>query len=139
MKATVAVLFHQLTLGEENAVLIQECWIHGGQIRGKSYTMRTVFFAICNLTPRSYIYVRNKIKAVLLLEHCSRSVTVMRITCMRGGNQNELIENLVYLNYDAERPSPSREMRVVIDCCSRRRKQLIIHCGAIAYHFLSGE
>jgi hypothetical protein len=42
-------------------------------------------------------------KAVPLLELCSRGVTMVRITCMSGGSQNKVIANLVYLPYDSDK------------------------------------
>jgi hypothetical protein len=49
------------------------------------------------------------------LEHCSRDVTVVRMTYTCGGNWEELVIASAYLPYDSDEPPPTKELRDVID------------------------
>jgi hypothetical protein len=53
-------------------------------------------------------------------------VTTVRVTYTRGGSKRGLIGTSAYLPYDSDEPPPSKELREVIDYCSRNKLQLIV-------------
>jgi hypothetical protein len=61
---------------------------------------------------------------------------MVRVTYTCGGSCEELIIASAYLLYDSDEPSPTKELRDVIDFCCSRKKKLIIVCDANAHHIL---
>jgi hypothetical protein len=74
-----------------------------------------------------------------LLEFCSRDATSVRITYTYRRGCEELIVASTYLPYDSDEPSPSKEMRDIIDYCQSKKKQLIVGCDANAHNILWGS
>jgi hypothetical protein len=60
----------------------------------------------------------------------------MRITYNYGGGSKELIVASAYLPHDSDEPSPTKEVRDIIDYYHSRKKQLIMGCDANAHHTL---
>jgi hypothetical protein len=73
-----------------------------------------IYYVVHSAALRSCIYVRNNTNALLLLEFCSRDVTVVRMTYSRGRNKKEFAVTSAYLPYDSELP-PTKKMRAVIN------------------------
>jgi hypothetical protein len=67
-KAAVALLCRKFALGEADIAPIQEPWVEGGQIRGLNDIGATIFPVTYGETLTSYIYVKNDINAIPLLE-----------------------------------------------------------------------
>jgi hypothetical protein len=70
------------------------------------------------------------------LELCSRDATTVRITYTYDGSSMELIDASASLPYDSDEPTPTREVRNIIDNCHSRKKQLIMACEANVHHML---
>jgi hypothetical protein len=62
-----------------DVALIQEPWAHRGQIRALTSSGGTIFSVVPDGNARSYIYARDHINALPLLELCSRDATTVRI------------------------------------------------------------
>jgi hypothetical protein len=60
----------------------------------------------------------------------------LRIKYKYGGGCKELIIPSAYLSYDSAEPSPTKEVRDIIDYCHSRKKQLITGCDANMHHIL---
>jgi hypothetical protein len=84
-------------------------------------------------------FVRNTVHAFPLSELCSRDVTMVRVTYIRGGSKRELIVTSAYLPYNSDEPPPSKGLREVTDYCSRNKLQVIVGCDANAYHIVWGS
>jgi hypothetical protein len=126
----------QLAEWKADIALIQEPWIHRGQVRGLTNSGITIYSAIAQNDARSCIYIRNHLNALPLLEFCSRDATMVRITCRHGQSSKELILASAYLPYGSHEPPPTKEVRDITDYCRSRKKQLITECDANAYHTL---
>jgi hypothetical protein len=59
------------------------------------------------------------------LELCSRDATTVRMIYRCGESCEELIIISAYLPYNSDKPPPTKQLKGVIDYCSRK-KQLII-------------
>jgi hypothetical protein len=80
-----------------DVTLIQEAWVHADWIRGLCNRWGTLFSAGPGIAPKACIFVRNTIQAFPLLELCSRDVTMVRLSCNKGGSIRELIVTSAYL------------------------------------------
>ena len=135
----MALLCQKHAVGEIDIALIQEPWVCGDRIRGLCNIRGTLFSAGPFIAPRSCIFVRNTVHAFLLSELCSRDVTTVRVTYIRGGSKRELIVTSAYLSYDSDKPHLSQGLREVIVYCNRNKLQLIVGCDANAQHITCGS
>jgi hypothetical protein len=110
-----------------------------GQVRGLTNSGGTIYSVAPENNARSYIYVRNHINALALLEFCSRDAATVRITYTYGGGCKELIIASAYLLYDSDEPPPTNEVRHIINYCHSWKKELLIGCDANAHHTLWGS
>jgi hypothetical protein len=69
----------------------------------------------------------------------SRDATKVRITYTYGGVCEELKVASSYLPYDSDEPTPTKEVRVIIEHCQSRKKQLIVGRDGNAHHILWGS
>jgi splicing factor 45 len=135
----LAALYQQLAEGKADIALIQEPWVHRGQVRGLTNHGGTIYSIAPENNARSCIYIRNLNNVLPLLEFCSRDATTVRITDTYGEACKELIVASAHLPYDSDEPPPTKEMRDNIDYCHSRKKQLIIGSDANAHHTLWGS
>jgi hypothetical protein len=87
---------------------------------------------------RSYIYVRNHINALSLLEFCSRDATTV-ITYTYGRSCKVFTVASAYLPHDSDELPPTKEVRGITDYCHSTKKQLTIGCDANAHHTMWGS
>jgi hypothetical protein len=118
--------------------LIVEPGVYKRQVRGLTKFGGTLYTVALGLKSRSCSYNRNHINALSLLEFCSRDATMVRITYTSGGGK-ELVVSSAYLPYNSDEPTPSKEVKDIIDYCHSRKKQLITGCDANAQHTLWGS
>jgi hypothetical protein len=114
-KAASANLCQLIAEGKVDIALIQEPWVYKGQVRGLTNSRGTIYAVAPSKNSRSCIYIRNHINALPLLEFCSRDTTTVRITYAYGGGNRELVVTSAYLPYDSDEPTPSKEMKDIID------------------------
>jgi hypothetical protein len=69
----------QLAEGKADTSFIQEPWVHKGQTRALTNLGETIYFVVSQNNARFFIFVRNHINALPLLEFCSRDGTTVRI------------------------------------------------------------
>ncbi|PNF39986.1 hypothetical protein B7P43_G15921 [Cryptotermes secundus] len=134
-KAATAALCQQLVEGRADIALIQE----HGRIRGLNNTGGTVYSVVPTNNARSFIYIRNHVNPLPLLEIASTDTTAVRITHPYREGIKELVVASVYLPYDSDEPPPTKELRDIKDYCFSRKKQRIIGCDANVHHILWGS
>jgi hypothetical protein len=80
----------------------------------------TIFSVEPKGNARSWIYVRNHINALSLLEFCSRDGTIVRMTYRCRGRCEGFIITSAYFPYDSDEPLPTKELRYITGyCCNR--------------------
>jgi hypothetical protein len=79
-KAASATICQQPAEGKADIALIQEPWVHRGQVRGSTNSRGTIYSVAPENNARSCIYIRNHINALHLLKFCPRDATTARIT-----------------------------------------------------------
>lgn len=136
-KAASALLSKKLASENIDIALIQEPWVYRGFVRGVNCTGGTLY---CPNTdnPRTCIYVRDWMNALLKVEFCSRDVTTIETSIREGGRKRILQFSSAYLPYDEPNP-PSETVRRLVSHCNETGKELIIGTDANAHHVLWGS
>jgi hypothetical protein len=101
------IITHQTCSGKLDVAPIQEPWIHKGRVQGLHDTGRAIIFLAPCGNSKHCIYIRNHIKAIPLLEFCSRDLTQVMVT--HTGRQQELTVTCVHLLHDMDDPPSIKE------------------------------
>jgi hypothetical protein len=121
MLPATATLCQNLAVRKVDVALVLESWLYKGKISGLNHERGKVYSVAHDNNARSFIYIRNHINALPLLEFCSRNATMVRIKYTYRGGCEELIVASAYLPYASDKPPPSKEMREIIDYSQSRK------------------
>jgi hypothetical protein len=121
-KAATAALCQRLAEGKADVALIQEPWLYKGQVRGLTNSGWTVYSATPEANVKYWIYVRNHINALPVLEFCSRDTTTVRMTYTLVGVYEELVVTSAYLPYDSDKPVPFKKWGTSLNTARSEKK-----------------
>lgn len=136
-KAASALLSKRLIEDNIDIALIQEPWLYKGSIRGIRCTKGSIYRP-CNENPRSCIFAKDWVNALLYTEHCSRDVTTIHTTMEEAGERKTIIISSAYLPYEDSDP-PSTTVRDLVTHCEDNGKELIMGIDANAHHTCWGS
>jgi hypothetical protein len=72
-----------------DVALIQEPWTYKGEIKGLREVGRELIYSRSNQHPKTCILVKKGFQLLLLMHHCSRDLTSVKITSNSG--QREIV------------------------------------------------
>lgn len=138
-KAASDVLCRRFTKEVLDFALVQEPWVHNGTIKGLNLREGKLLYTKDHCRPRAAILIRNnKIKYLLITEHCSQDLVAIRawIPTLRG--EREVVLASAYLPGDSEE-IPTRELVALQEYCQVHNLQWIVGCDVNAHHLVWGS
>jgi splicing factor 45 len=117
-----------------NVALIHEPWTYMGEIIGLKEVGGELIYSRSIQNPRTCILVKKDFRILLLMHHCSRDLTAVKIKTSSGGGPREIILGSAYLPYDDVEPPPPWELEKLVMGCRAEGAHLIIGCDANAHH-----
>jgi hypothetical protein len=117
-----------------DVALIQEPWTYNEAIKGLKEVSRELIYSRSTQNPRTCILIKKGFQILLLMHHCSRDLTAVKITASGGGRPREIILRSAYLPYDDAVPPPPGEQGRLVMGCRAQGPHLIIGCDANSHH-----
>jgi hypothetical protein len=78
-------------------VLIQDLWTYKGAIRGLKEAGGELIYNRSTQNPRTCILIKKGYQILLLMHHCSRDITAVKIKTSGGNGPREIILGSAYL------------------------------------------
>lgn len=139
-REATGLLSRKLGSKQYKICLIQEPWIVKSRIAGLSNNSSyNNYIGSPYNSPRTCILVPRKLNAILLLQFCTRDLTVIQISWEANNIKEDVIIASCYLPIDAEIPPPSNELEAVVEYSRSRKINIIIGCDTNAHHSTWGS
>ncbi|KAH1010947.1 hypothetical protein HUJ04_000397 [Dendroctonus ponderosae] len=86
-----------------------------GRIRGLGNFRRQIVYCQSEESPRTWILIRNTVRAIPLWEHCSRDLTCIKIRLKSKGGDRTLVLASAYLPHDQIGQPPQGDIRNFVE------------------------
>ena len=100
-----------------DVALIQEPWTYKGAFKGLKEVGGELIYSRSTLNPRTCISIKKGFQILLLMHHCSRDLTALKIKTSSGGGLREIILESACLPYDDVVPPPPWELEKPVMGC----------------------
>ena len=117
-----------------DVALVQEPWTYKGAIKGLKEVGGELIYSRSTLNPRTCILFTKGFQILLLMHHCLRDLTAVKIKTSSGGGPMEIILGSAYLSYDDVVPPPPWELEKLVMGCKNAGTHLTIGCDANSHH-----
>ena len=116
--------------------LLQEPWNSRGAIKGLKEVGGELIYSRSTLNPRTCILFTKGFQILLLMHHCLRDLTAVKIKMSSGGGPREIILGSAYLSYDDVPPPPWELEKLVMGCRDTGTHLTIGYEAKFASHLL---
>ncbi|XP_039966061.1 uncharacterized protein LOC120778334 [Bactrocera tryoni] len=128
--AASAVIANRFTVEKLGILLIQEPWVHRGEVKGLKTESNKVIWDLSSDRPRTCIVVRNNIEVFCISEFLTQDLLAVQARDFEG---KDFVLASAY--FPGEVPTAPPEMvERLVEHCRRHRLPLIIGCNANAHH-----
>lgn len=135
--SATSLIGRQMAMGHTDITLIQEPWVHRGNVKGLDGA--GIIYCCPNTNPRACICVSKQLNAQLIPEFCFRDLVAIRTCLVKDGRKMNLVVCSAYLPYDSPNPPPTEELENLVNYCKDKRLPLLIGCDANAHHTVWGS
>nr|AMS38365.1 hypothetical protein [Bactrocera tryoni] len=133
--AASAVIASRFTADKLGILLIQEPWVHRGEVKGLKTESNKVIWDLSSERPRTCIVVRNNIEFFCISEFLTQDLVAVQARDFEG---KDFVLASAYFPGEASTAPPEVVERLV-EHCRRHRLPLIIGCDANAHHLEWGS
>ena len=117
-----------------DVTLIQEPWTYNGEIKGLKEVGGELIYSRSTPYPRTCILFKKGFQILLLMHHCSRDLTAVKIKTSDGRGPREVILGSAYLLYDDMEPPAPEELERLVTGCRADGTHLIVGCDVNSHH-----
>jgi hypothetical protein len=136
--AATGILTRTVGVNGIDMAMIQEPWYRNDCVRSLNIPGYTLYSSGEKGRPRACILARNMNIWVLPGFSCRDLVAVL-VQYIEDGAEKRVVVCSVYLPYDSEEPSPSRELEELVRHCEKENLYLIVGCDSNAHHTAWGS
>lgn len=137
-KAASAEICRRFASGNTNIGLIQEPWLHRGQIKGLKIPNTKVIYDTGAAKPRAALIIDTNIKHLPLTEYTNGDTAAVLVEADLNGKKIEIVIVSAYFPGDANEIPPANVTELV-SYCRANNKTLILGCDANAHNTIWGS